>query len=123
VKHAEEIMRILEAFDLTRSYRAAGELAGCDHHTVAHWVCVAADFARPTGREAALQQPSSVARYGTVRRFRTCRYRAAGARRRTRRSERSPDGVSSGGRQLGRWSGKVQVPLRISGRGRWSRIR
>jgi hypothetical protein len=38
VKHAEEIMRILEAFDLTRSYRAAGVLAGRDHHTVAHWV-------------------------------------------------------------------------------------
>jgi hypothetical protein len=37
-KHAEEIMRILEAFDLTQSFRAAGELAGCDHHTVAHWV-------------------------------------------------------------------------------------
>ena len=31
-------MRILEAFDLTQSYRAAGELAGCDHHTVAGWV-------------------------------------------------------------------------------------
>ena len=38
MKDAEEIMNILEAFDLTRSYRAAGELAGCDHHTVAHWV-------------------------------------------------------------------------------------
>lgn len=38
MKHAEEIMEILEAFDLTRSYRAAGFLAGCDHHTVAHWV-------------------------------------------------------------------------------------
>lgn len=38
MKHAEEIMKILEAFDLTQSYRAAGELAGCDHHTVAHWV-------------------------------------------------------------------------------------
>ena len=38
MKHAEEIMEILEAFDLTKSYRDAGELAGCDHHTVAHWV-------------------------------------------------------------------------------------
>jgi hypothetical protein len=38
LKHAEEIMKILEAFDLTQSYRAAGELADCDHHTVAHWV-------------------------------------------------------------------------------------
>lgn len=38
MKHAEEIMEILEAFDLTQSYRDAGELAGCDHKTVAHWV-------------------------------------------------------------------------------------
>jgi transposase len=38
VKHAEEIMQILEAFDLTQCYRDAGELAGCDHKTVAHWV-------------------------------------------------------------------------------------
>jgi len=38
MKSDEEIMEILEAFDLTRSYRDAGELAGCDHHTVAHWV-------------------------------------------------------------------------------------
>ena len=34
MKAGEEIVRILEAFDLTGSYRAAGELAGCDHHTV-----------------------------------------------------------------------------------------
>ena len=32
MKRDEEIMEILEAFDLTGSYRAAGELAGCDHH-------------------------------------------------------------------------------------------
>ena len=38
MKHAEEIMNILEAFDLTNCYRTAGELAGCDHHTVAHYV-------------------------------------------------------------------------------------
>jgi len=31
-------MEILEAFDLTGSYRAAAELAGCDHHTVARYV-------------------------------------------------------------------------------------
>jgi hypothetical protein len=36
VKPAEEIMRVLEAFDLTQSVQAAGELAGCDHHTVAN---------------------------------------------------------------------------------------
>ena len=31
-------MQILEAFDLTGSLRAAGELAGCSHHTVAGYV-------------------------------------------------------------------------------------
>jgi hypothetical protein len=45
VKSAEEIMEILEAFDLTRSYRDAAELAGCDHHTVARYVA-----ARQAGR-------------------------------------------------------------------------
>lgn len=38
VKGAEEVMEILEAFDLTGSLRAAATLAGCDHKTVAHWV-------------------------------------------------------------------------------------
>jgi transposase len=38
MKHAEEIMNILEAFDLTRSYESAGRLAGCDPKTVAYWV-------------------------------------------------------------------------------------
>jgi hypothetical protein len=38
LKSYEEIMDILEAFALTNSYRAAGELAGCSHHTVEHWV-------------------------------------------------------------------------------------
>jgi transposase len=40
VKKAEEVMQILEAYDATRSLRAAAELAGCDHKTVAHWVRV-----------------------------------------------------------------------------------
>ena len=31
-------MEILEAFDLTGSLRAAAELAGCSHHTVARLV-------------------------------------------------------------------------------------
>ena len=31
-------MEILEAFDLTGSFRDASELAGCSHHTVAVWV-------------------------------------------------------------------------------------
>jgi len=38
VKHAEEIMNILEAFDLTRSFESAARLAGCDPKTVAYWV-------------------------------------------------------------------------------------
>jgi hypothetical protein len=38
VKSAEEIMEILEAYDLTGSFRDAGELAGCSHHTVAAYV-------------------------------------------------------------------------------------
>jgi hypothetical protein len=38
VKSAEEIMNILEAYDLTGSLRDAGELAGCSHHTVARYV-------------------------------------------------------------------------------------
>ncbi len=37
---APEIMEILEEFALTNSYRAAGELAGCSHHTVEHWVTI-----------------------------------------------------------------------------------
>lgn len=35
VKSAEEIMNILEAYDLTGSLRDAAELAGCSHHAVA----------------------------------------------------------------------------------------
>ena len=38
MKSAEEIMEILEAYDLTGSLRDAAELAGCSHHTVAHYV-------------------------------------------------------------------------------------
>ena len=38
MKSYEEIMEILEAYDLTGSLRAAGELAGCSHHTVESYV-------------------------------------------------------------------------------------
>jgi hypothetical protein len=38
VKSVEEIMQILEAYDLTGSYRDAAELVGCSHHTVARYV-------------------------------------------------------------------------------------
>ncbi|MEX2501244.1 MAG: IS21 family transposase, partial [Trueperaceae bacterium] len=51
VKMSEEIMEILEAYDLTESYRAAGELAGCDHHTVKKYVQL-----RSAGRSV-LQRP------------------------------------------------------------------
>lgn len=40
MKSDEEVMEILEAFALTNSYRAAGELAGCSHHTVEHYVAL-----------------------------------------------------------------------------------
>ncbi|GAC1379719.1 MAG: hypothetical protein NVSMB4_08890 [Acidimicrobiales bacterium] len=38
MKSAEEIMNMLEAFDLTGSLRDAGELAGVSHHTVGKYV-------------------------------------------------------------------------------------
>lgn len=38
MKSAEEIMKILDAYDLTGSLRDAGELAGCSHHTVKAYV-------------------------------------------------------------------------------------
>ena len=53
MKSDEEIMEILEAFDLTRSFRDAGELAGCSPNTVAHWVGArdAGTFESPARRE------------------------------------------------------------------------
>src|SRR5437667_1254582 len=38
LKKSEEVMEILEAFDLAGTLRGAAVLAGCDHKTVAHWV-------------------------------------------------------------------------------------
>jgi hypothetical protein len=38
VESDEEIMNILEAYDLTGALRDAAELAGCSHHTVARYV-------------------------------------------------------------------------------------
>src|SRR5690625_1456479 len=38
LKSAEEIMELLNAYDLTGSYRDAGELAGCSHHMVKRYV-------------------------------------------------------------------------------------
>lgn len=55
MKTPEEIMEILEAFDLTGSYRSAAELAGCDHHTVRRYV-----QARGQGRSVELMRPESL---------------------------------------------------------------
>ena len=44
-------MEILEAYDLTGSYRAAAELAGCDHHTVARYVALREAGQPPVARE------------------------------------------------------------------------
>src|SRR4051794_41946974 len=44
-------MEILEAYDLTGSYRAAAELAGCDHHTVARYVQLREAGQSPVARE------------------------------------------------------------------------
>jgi hypothetical protein len=38
VKEPEEVMEILEAYDLTGTLRGAAALVGCDHKTVAYWV-------------------------------------------------------------------------------------
>ncbi len=43
-------MEILEAYELTDSYRAAAELAGCDHHTVARYVLLRAVEEAPKTR-------------------------------------------------------------------------
>jgi len=55
LKSAEEIMQMLEAFDLTGSLRDAGELAGCSHHTVARHVA-ARDASGLTDQPAARPQ-------------------------------------------------------------------
>jgi hypothetical protein len=57
VKSAEEIMEILEGFDLTASYRDAAELAGCSPNTVARYVA---------GREAGTLVPGRAARRPSV---------------------------------------------------------
>jgi hypothetical protein len=51
LKSYEGIMEILEAFDLTGSFRAAGQLAGCSHHTVEHYVALRDAGLLPTGLE------------------------------------------------------------------------
>jgi hypothetical protein len=51
LKSYEEIMEILEAYDLTGSLRAAAELAGCSHHTVERYVGLRDAGQLPTGLE------------------------------------------------------------------------
>ena len=53
-------MEILEAYDLTGSFRDAAELAGCSHHTVAGHVA-ARDAGRPTG--CAVARPQLIDEY------------------------------------------------------------
>jgi transposase len=55
MKPSEEVMEILEAFDLTGSYRAAGRLVGCDPKTVARYVAL-----RDVGRELDAMRRDSV---------------------------------------------------------------
>ena len=52
MKNSEEIMEILEAYDLTGSLRGAAVLAGCDHKTVAHYVALREAGAGPDERAA-----------------------------------------------------------------------
>ena len=59
MKSYEEIMEILEAFALTNSYRAAGELAGCSHHTVEYWVTVRDRGLLPDG-QTPLERPKLI---------------------------------------------------------------
>jgi transposase len=57
VKSSEEIMDILEAYDLAGGLRAAARLAGCDHKTVAHYVALRDGGASPDQR---LRRPMAI---------------------------------------------------------------
>ena len=61
MKDGKQVTEILEAFDLTGSFRAAGELAGCSPNTVADWVAKRdrgelGDLAGPVRRERKLDE-------------------------------------------------------------------
>ena len=56
MKPNEEVMEILEAFDLTGSFRAAARLAGCDPKTVARYVAL-----RGVGKELDTPARNSIA--------------------------------------------------------------
>ncbi len=52
-------MEILEAYDLTKSYRSAAALTGCDHHTVARYVAARSAGLDPStgGERATVTEP------------------------------------------------------------------
>jgi transposase len=61
VKDGKQVTEILEMFDLTGTYRAAGELAGCSPNTVAEWVArrergELGELAEPVRRERLLDE-------------------------------------------------------------------
>ena len=61
MKDGKQVTEILEAFDLTGSFRAASELAGCSPNTVADWVAKRdrgelGDLAEPLRRERKLDE-------------------------------------------------------------------
>ncbi|WP_411130468.1 IS21 family transposase [Streptomyces sp. x-19] len=60
MKTKEEIMEILEAYDLTGSYRGAAELAGVDHHTVKRYVELRDKGGDPSKRQ---QRPKMIDGY------------------------------------------------------------
>ncbi len=57
----DKIMDVLEAFDLTRSYRSAAQLCGVDHHTVRRYVAARDAGLDPTslatGERGSLSDP------------------------------------------------------------------
>ena len=68
-------MDVLEAFDLTRSYRSAAQLCGVDHHTVRRYVA-ARDAGRDptslaTGERSSLSDPfiEKIEEWAVARRY------------------------------------------------------
>ena len=76
MKSAEEIMNMLEAFDLTGSLRDAGELSGVSHHTVGRYVA-----AREAGALSDRPAPRPQLRDEPVRKRAAGIERSDGARR------------------------------------------
>jgi transposase len=59
VKRSEDVVEILEAYDLLGSYRAAAAAVGCDHHTVRRYVRLRA-AGNPPGERAKRCKPIDV---------------------------------------------------------------